>query len=68
MSSVQWKTPSSPSPKKAKVTPSSGQVMMSCFWDPIGIIKWTNRHRRLLLGLADKIAVRIGVKKALKTQ
>ncbi|GFO36495.1 transposase [Plakobranchus ocellatus] len=26
-SSIQWKTPSSPSPTKAKVTPSSGKVV-----------------------------------------
>ena len=37
-SSMPWKTPSSPSPKKAKVTPSSGKVMLSCFWDCEGII------------------------------
>ncbi|RUS79484.1 hypothetical protein EGW08_012752 [Elysia chlorotica] len=31
--SMQWKRPSSPPPKKAKVTQSSGKVMLSCFWD-----------------------------------
>ncbi|RUS86550.1 hypothetical protein EGW08_005689 [Elysia chlorotica] len=36
--SMQWKRPSSPPPKKAKVTQSSGKVMLSCFWDCEGII------------------------------
>ena len=29
-SSMQWKTPSSPTPKKARVKPSCGKVMLSC--------------------------------------
>ena len=37
-SSMQWKTPSSPTPKKARVEPSCGKVMLSCFWDRDGII------------------------------
>ena len=35
---MQWKTPSSPTPKKARVEPSCGKVMLSCFWDRDGII------------------------------
>ncbi|GFR84865.1 histone-lysine N-methyltransferase SETMAR-like Protein [Elysia marginata] len=35
---MQWRRPSSPPPKKAKVTQSSGKVMLSCFWDCDGII------------------------------
>ncbi|GFR61711.1 transposase [Elysia marginata] len=31
--SMQWRRPSSPPTKKAKVTQSSGKVMLSCFWD-----------------------------------
>ena len=36
--SMQWKRPSSPPPKNAEVTQSSGKVMLSCFWDYEGII------------------------------
>ena len=36
--SKQWKHPSSPSPKKAKVIPSAGKVMASVFWDSQGVI------------------------------
>ncbi|GFS22856.1 transposase [Elysia marginata] len=36
--SMQWRRPSSPQPKKAKVTQSSGKVMLSSFWDCDGII------------------------------
>lgn len=36
--SMQWKRPSLPPPKKAKVTQSSGKVMLSCFLDCDGII------------------------------
>ncbi|GFS24565.1 mariner transposase [Elysia marginata] len=31
--SIKWRRPSSTPPKKAKVTQSSGKVMLSCFWD-----------------------------------
>ena len=37
-SSMQWKTPASPTPKKARVESSCGKVMLSCFWDRDGII------------------------------
>ena len=37
-SSMQWKTSSSPTPKKARVEPSCGKVMLSCFWNRDGII------------------------------
>ncbi|GFS07493.1 transposase [Elysia marginata] len=36
--SMQWRRPSSSPPKKAKVTQSSGKVMLSCFWDCDGTI------------------------------
>ena len=36
--SMQWKRPSLPTPKKAKVTKSSGKDKLSCFWDWEGII------------------------------
>jgi len=36
--SKQWKHPSSPPPKKAKVQKSAGKVMLSVFWDCRGII------------------------------
>ena len=36
--SKQWKHVGSPTPKKAKVTPSAGKVMASVFWDADGII------------------------------
>ncbi|GFR74277.1 LOW QUALITY PROTEIN: transposase [Elysia marginata] len=35
---MQWRRPSSSPPKKAKVTQSSGKVMLSCSWDCDGII------------------------------
>ncbi|XP_076065286.1 protein GVQW3-like [Oratosquilla oratoria] len=35
--STQWKRPSSPAPKKAKVVSSAGKVMASVFWDANGI-------------------------------
>ena len=38
VSSMQWKIPLTPSPKKAMVTPSSGKVMLSCFCDYKDII------------------------------
>lgn len=36
--SMQWKHPSSPPPKKAKVVSSAGKVMASVFWDAKGIV------------------------------
>ena len=36
--SKQWKHPMSPTPKKAKVTPSAGKVMASVFWDAQGVL------------------------------
>ena len=36
---MQWKRPSSPPPKKTKVTQSSGKVMLSCIWDCEGMEK-----------------------------
>lgn len=37
--SMTWKRPSSPTPKKFKVTSSAGKVVASVFWDAEGIIK-----------------------------
>lgn len=36
--SMQWKHPGSPTPKKFKVSPSSGKVMASVFWDAEGVL------------------------------
>lgn len=36
--SKQWKHAESPPPKKARVQPSAGKVMLSVFWDQSGII------------------------------
>jgi histone-lysine N-methyltransferase SETMAR len=36
--SMTWKRPSSPTPKKFKVTSSAGKVMASVFWDAEGVI------------------------------
>ena len=36
--SMQWKHPSSPPPKKAKVVSSAGKVMASVFWDSKGVV------------------------------
>ena len=36
--SMQWKHPSSPPPKKAKVVSSAGKMMASLFWDAKGIV------------------------------
>ncbi|KAJ7316422.1 hypothetical protein JRQ81_002584 [Phrynocephalus forsythii] len=36
--SKEWKHPSSPPPKKAKVQKSAGKVMLSVFWDSRGVI------------------------------
>lgn len=36
--SAQWKHPTSPRPKKAKVQPSAGKVMHLVFFDKIGVI------------------------------
>lgn len=38
MQSMQWKHPGSPTPKKFKVSPSSGKVMASVFWDAEGVL------------------------------
>ena len=35
---MQWKHLTSPSPKKAKVVPTSGKVMASVFWDAKNIV------------------------------
>ena len=62
-SSMQWKRPSSPSPKKTKVTQSNGKVMLSCFWDCEGIImtdllgKGENNHWRVLFRVAEKTEI-----------
>ena len=34
----QWKHPMSPTPKKAKVTPSAGKVMAYVLWDAQGVL------------------------------
>ena len=36
--SIQWKHPSSPPPKKAKMMSLAGKVMASVFWDAKGIV------------------------------
>ena len=36
--SMQWKHPSSPTPKKAWVVPFAGKVMASIFWDAKGVL------------------------------
>ena len=36
--SKQWKTPSEPAPRKAKMTRSSVKVMLTVFWDAEGVI------------------------------
>ena len=59
---MQWKVPSSPSSKITKGTPSSGKVVLSSFWDCVGIIM-TNYHRRPLLKFAHKIAVQVSEKR-----
>lgn len=38
VSSMEWRTPGSPSPVKAKVTKSAGKVMLTVFWDAKGVI------------------------------
>jgi len=43
--SKQWKHADSPSPKKAKVQPSSGKVMLSVFWDCHGVILTDYAHK-----------------------
>jgi hypothetical protein len=35
---VQWKHPSSPSTKEFKVTPSARKVMLTVFWDSLGVL------------------------------
>ena len=36
--SMQWKHPASPAHKKFKVTPSSGKVLLTVFWDCQGVL------------------------------
>jgi hypothetical protein len=36
--SMQWHHLGSPTPKKFKVTPSAGKVMMTVFWDSYGVL------------------------------
>lgn len=36
--SKQWKHTSSPCPKKARVVPSAGKVMLTVFWDAEGVV------------------------------
>ena len=36
---MQWKHFDSPPPKKARVQPSSGKVMLTIFWDQHGVVK-----------------------------
>ena len=36
--SIQWKHKGSPTPKKFKVLPSAGKVLLSVFWDAQGVI------------------------------
>jgi len=38
-SSIQWRYPGSPEPKKAKTTFSVGKVMTTIFWDPKGVFQ-----------------------------
>ena len=35
--SMQWKHLDSPPPKKARVQPSAGKVMLTVFWDQDGV-------------------------------
>jgi len=37
-SSLQWRHPGSPKPKKAKTTFSTGKVMATIFWDSKGVL------------------------------
>lgn len=63
--SKQWKHISSPPPKKAKMQPSSGKVMLSVFWDCNGLLLTDyarkgqtitgNYYRDLLTRLRDTI-------------
>ena len=36
--SMQWKHFASPPPKKARVQPSAGKVMLTVFWDQDGVV------------------------------
>ena len=43
--SMQWKHKGSPTPKKFKVHPSAGKVLLSVFWDAQGVIMVDYLHR-----------------------
>ena len=47
---MQWKRPSSPPPKKTKVTQSSGKVMLSCIWDCEGMEKGKQSLKSIIQG------------------
>ena len=42
---MQWKNPSSPAPKKFKMQPSAGKLMLTVFWDSQGPILETYQER-----------------------
>ncbi|KAM5158273.1 histone-lysine N-methyltransferase SETMAR-like [Mantella aurantiaca] len=43
--SMQWKHPTTPTPKKAKAVPAAGKVMASVFWDSQGVIMVDCLHK-----------------------
>jgi len=48
-SSMQWRHPGSPKPKKAKTTFSAGKVMTTIFWDSKGVMymDFLTEHRTI---------------------